>query len=149
MIGSLTPKEIEEVLNTEVLGRVAYIASGKPVVVPVTYVYDGEFGDVYVHSAEGAKVHAMRANPDVCFEVEQIRDMANWRVVLAPARFQEVWRDGEERAMDLLSAKFAGFQVSETARPDRREEAHRQHGVKRPILYRLHLQEKTGRFERT
>lgn len=149
MIGSLTPEEIEEVLITEVLGRVAYIASGKPLVVPVTYAYDSEFGDIYVHSADGAKVRAMRANPDVCFEVEQIHDMANWRVVIAPARFQEVWRDAEERAMDLLSARFAAFQVSESARPDRREEAHRQHGVKRPILYRLHLHDKTGRFERT
>ena len=71
------------------LGRVACLVDGRPYIVPVTYVYDGELGCVYVHSGEGAKVQAMRANPNVCFEVEQVHDMANWRTVIARARFEE------------------------------------------------------------
>jgi nitroimidazol reductase NimA-like FMN-containing flavoprotein (pyridoxamine 5'-phosphate oxidase superfamily) len=149
MIGTLTREEIENVLGSEVLGRVACIVEGRPYVVPVTYVYDGENSAAYVHSAEGLKIRAMRANPEVCFEVEQIRDMANWRTVVAQARFEEVWTDHQERAMDLLAARLAPLQASETARASSREEAHRQHGVVRPILYRLRLLEKTGRFERT
>ncbi len=149
MIGSLTPEEIEDVLTAEVVGRVACIVAGRPYIVPVTYVYDGEFAHAYVHSAEGTKVRAMRENPDVCFEVEQIRDMANWRTVVAQARFEELWNDNQERAMDLLASRFAPLQVSETARPARREEAHRQHGIARPVLYRLQLLEKSGRYERT
>jgi nitroimidazol reductase NimA-like FMN-containing flavoprotein (pyridoxamine 5'-phosphate oxidase superfamily) len=140
MIGSLTPEEIDDVLEAEVLGRIACIVDGHPYVVPVTYVYDAQLSDVYVHSAEGAKVRAMRANPDVCFEVEQIRDMANWRTVIARARFEELWRNRGERAMGLLASRLAPLRVSETAR---------QHGVIRPLLYRLHLIQRTGRFERT
>ena len=148
MMGSLTPEEIEDVLTTQVLGRVACIAAGKPYIVPLTYVYDGEFAYVYLHSAEGTKVRAMRANPDVCFEVEQIRDMANWRTVVSSARFEELGHDAEEHAMDLLASRLAPLQVSEPIRPARREEAHRQHGVIRPVLCRLRLLEKSGRFER-
>jgi nitroimidazol reductase NimA-like FMN-containing flavoprotein (pyridoxamine 5'-phosphate oxidase superfamily) len=149
MLGSLTPEEIEDVLSREVLGRVACIVSERPYVVPVTYVYDAEFSHAYVHSSDGTKVGAMRANPNVCFEVEQVRDMANWRTVVCQARFEELWKDDQERAMDLLASRFAPLQVSETARPARREEAHRQHGLTRSVLYRLHLLEKSGRFERT
>ena len=149
MIGSLTPREVEEVLESEVLGRIACIAAGRPYVVPITYVYDAETGDAYVHSGEGAKVRAMRANPDVCFEVEQIRDMANWRTVIAQSRFEELWDDRAERAMELIIARLAPLLVSETAHPARREEAHRQHGVTRAVLYRLHLTQKSGRYERT
>jgi hypothetical protein len=147
MIGELNPEEIEDVLKGQVLGRVACIAGGRPYIVPVSYIYDGEF--VYVHSAEGTKVRAMRDNPDVCFEVEQVRDMANWRTVVAQGRFEELWRDDEERAMGLLAARFAPLLVSESGRPLPREEAHRQHGVRRPVLYRLRLLEKSGRFEGT
>jgi uncharacterized protein len=147
MIGSLTPEEIEDVLNGEVLGRVGCIAAGRPYIVPVTYVYDGEY--VYGHSAEGAKVRAMRENPDVCFEVERIRDMANWRTVIAQGRFEELWRDDEGRAMELLASRFAPLLVSESGRPAPREEAHRLHGITRPILYRIRLLEKSGRFEGT
>jgi nitroimidazol reductase NimA-like FMN-containing flavoprotein (pyridoxamine 5'-phosphate oxidase superfamily) len=149
MIGTLTREEIENVLESEVLGRVACIAAGRPYIVPVTYVYDAEMSAAYVHSAEGLKMQAMRAHPEVCFEVEQIRDMANWSTVVAQARFEEVWKDHRERAMDLLATRLAPLQVSETAQPSRREEAHRQHGIVRPILYRLRLLEKSGRFERT
>ncbi len=149
MIGSLTPQEIEEVLESQVLGRVACIAAGRPYVVPVTYVYDGELAHVYIHSAEGTKVRAMRENPNVCFEVEQIRDMANWKTVIAQARFEELWVDREERAMALLASRFSPLHVSGTARPAAREEAHRQHGVSRPVLYRLCLLEKSGRYEAT
>ncbi len=145
MIGSLTPVEIEDVLAHEVLGHVACIAEGRPYIVPVTYVYDGEFA--YVHSAEGIKVRAMRANPSVCFEVEQIRDMANWRTVIGLGLFEELLRDNDERAMDLLASRFARMPLGETARPARREEVHRREGFMRPVLYRLRLLEKSGRFE--
>jgi uncharacterized protein len=143
MMGQLTPREVEEILESEALGRIAFIVDGKARIVPVTYVYDGE--SAYLHSAEGEKLRAMRANPDVCFEVEQVRDMANWRSVVARGRFEELWHDEGERAMDLLVARLTPGPESH---PDRREDAHRREGLLRPVLYRLHLTEKRGRFER-
>ena len=64
MMGNLTLDQIEEVLRTEVIGRIACVADGWPYIVPITYVYDGgEF--VFSHSAEGRKIEAMRQNPQV------------------------------------------------------------------------------------
>jgi nitroimidazol reductase NimA-like FMN-containing flavoprotein (pyridoxamine 5'-phosphate oxidase superfamily) len=145
MIGQLTPEQIEDVLRSEVIARIACVYDGRPYIVPVTYVYDGE--SAYVHSAPGAKILAMRENPNVCFEVEQIRSMANWRTVVAQGTFEELFFDAHERALDLLAAKFDPLQTSESARPGRREDVHRQEGVSRPIVYRIRLQSKTGRFE--
>jgi nitroimidazol reductase NimA-like FMN-containing flavoprotein (pyridoxamine 5'-phosphate oxidase superfamily) len=145
MMGELSAEEIEDVLRSEVIARIACICEGRPYIVPVTYVYDG--GSAYVHSAEGMKMRAMRENPNVCLEVEQIRSMANWRTVVAQGTVEELFYDRQERAMDLLAAKFASLQTSETAHPSRREDVHRQEGVSRPVVYRIRLLSKTGRFE--
>ena len=107
MMGNLTPDQIEEVLRSEVIGRIACVADGWPYIVPITYVYDGgEF--VFSHSAEGRKIEAMRQNPQVCFEVEQIKSIASWRTVIARGRFEPLARDAEERAMDLLGGNSRG-----------------------------------------
>jgi nitroimidazol reductase NimA-like FMN-containing flavoprotein (pyridoxamine 5'-phosphate oxidase superfamily) len=147
MIGSLTPAEIEDVLRQQVLGRLGCIVDGRPYVVPVRYAYDAEFSDVYAHSSEGTKLRGMRANPDVCFEVEEIHDMANWRTVIARARFEEAWDDPDEHAMTLLVARLKALHGSEAVRLPRGEDA-QERSAPRPVLYRLRLFEKSGRFER-
>ena len=100
MLGELNAEEIEEVLHSEVIGRIGCVSDGWPYVVPVSYAYDGE--SIYAHSAEGLKISAMRDSPRVCFEVERIESMKKWRTVIARGQFEPVWRDDEERAMDLL-----------------------------------------------
>jgi nitroimidazol reductase NimA-like FMN-containing flavoprotein (pyridoxamine 5'-phosphate oxidase superfamily) len=145
MMGALNVDEIEEILRSEIVARIAYIYEGRPHIVPVTYVYDGE--SVYIHSAEGTKARAMRENPNVCVEVEQIRSMANWKTVVAQGKVERLPDDAHEQAMDLLSARFAPMETSETARPSRREDVHRSEGITRPILFRIRLLSKSGRFE--
>jgi nitroimidazol reductase NimA-like FMN-containing flavoprotein (pyridoxamine 5'-phosphate oxidase superfamily) len=149
MIGSLEADEIESVLVGEVLGRVGFVAYGRPQIAPVAYVYDSQLSYVYVHSTEGFKVRAMRANPDVCFEVEQIRDMGNWRTVVARARFEELPPDREQLAMDRLTARLAPVPLDATGQFERKCATQSKQRPKRNILYRLHLLEKSGRFERT
>jgi uncharacterized protein len=149
MIGPLDAEDIEGVLLGEVLGRVGFVAEGRPHIVPVAYVYDSQLSFVYVHSTEGFKVRAMRANPDVCFEVEQIRDMSNWRTVVARARFEELPPDREELAMDRLTARLAPVHLDAKARAARKSAMQSKQHSRRCVLYRLHLLEKTGRFELT
>jgi nitroimidazol reductase NimA-like FMN-containing flavoprotein (pyridoxamine 5'-phosphate oxidase superfamily) len=145
MMGILGPDEIEDVLRSERIGRIACDSDGWPYIVPVTYVYDGgEY--VFSHSAEGEKIAAMRKNRQVCFEVEQIRDAANWRTVVTRGVFEELLRDADERAMDLLAGRFAWVRPGEAA-PDRREEARRREGVLRPVLFRIRLVARSGRFQ--
>lgn len=50
-------------------------------VVPVNYVYDGKF--IIAHSVAGMKIQMMRKNRDVCFEVDEMKSITNWKSVIA------------------------------------------------------------------
>ena len=52
------------------IGHLGLVDAGRPYVVPLNYAYAE--GRIYFHSApEGRKIAAMRANPQVCFQVEE------------------------------------------------------------------------------
>jgi len=94
----------------------------------------------------------MRANPYVCFEVEQVDDLANWRSVIAWGEFEQLNGDEEQRALQLLVNRLMPLLTSATAHPgagvhDAEGHAHDTTG-QRPVLYRILLNEKTGRFEK-
>lgn len=145
MLGDLTAEEIEQLLRRESVGRIGCATDGRIYVVPTTYAYDGEF--VYSHSADGLKVRTMRANPSVCFEVEQIIDLAHWSSVIAWGTYEELGGVEEERAIALLVARFSPTPISATALARPRIRGIAQEGS-RTTLFRLRLTEKTGRFER-
>jgi uncharacterized protein len=151
MLGELKSEEIEELLRSEVTGRIGCHADGRTYVVPITYAY--ERGGVYCHSAEGLKLRMMRKNPLVCFEVDRVENVGNWRSVIATGRFEELTGREAIAAMDVLIARFAVIERQDQPYPSyvfRESEAEPRRSDGRPIvLYRLHLSEKTGRFERT
>src|SRR5262245_1384454 len=41
-------------------------------VVPVNYLFDGEF--IYIHSLPGRKIDVLRANPNACMQVDAVED---------------------------------------------------------------------------
>jgi nitroimidazol reductase NimA-like FMN-containing flavoprotein (pyridoxamine 5'-phosphate oxidase superfamily) len=144
MMGELNAKQIDEVLRSEFIGRIGCVLQGWPYIVPVTYVYDGE--NVYAHSGEGMKLRAMRANPLVCFQVDQIRSMRNWRSVLLRGHFEELRTDDANRAMNLLATRFAESKKNVT-NGDFRDWANLEAGALMPILYRIRIDDRTGRFQ--
>ena len=87
VLGELTESEIEDLLGSEVIARIGCISDGRVYVVPVTYVYDGTY--IWGHAMDGAKLRAMRSDPEVCVEVEHVDDLSNWRSVIARGRFEE------------------------------------------------------------
>jgi len=145
MLGDLTGDEIEQLLRREAIGRIGCSAEGRIYVVPIMYAYDGEC--IYAHSADGLKIRTMRANPSVCFEVEQIIDPAHWSSVIAWGTYEELSGADEDRAGTLLVARFGPMATSATAlkRPRIRGVAQE---ASRTTLFRLRLSKKTGRFER-
>jgi nitroimidazol reductase NimA-like FMN-containing flavoprotein (pyridoxamine 5'-phosphate oxidase superfamily) len=80
MMGKLTDNEIDEVLSTNLLGRIGCRNGEKMYVIPVNYVYDGQY--ILAHSQEGLKIDIMRNNPSICFEVEEVKNFINWRSVI-------------------------------------------------------------------
>ena len=88
MFGSLDNKQIEDVLMHQVLGRIGCCDNGVTYIVPISYAYDGTC--VYGHTREGMKINIMRKNTAVCFEVEEMKDMANWKSVIAWGDYEEL-----------------------------------------------------------
>lgn len=149
MLGKLDNAEIEAVLSSQVVGRIGCHADNLTYVVPVSYAYDGKY--VYVHTRNGMKVDMMRRNPEVCFEVDEMKNMANWRSVIAWGTFEELGHDEERSAaLDVLLKRILPIISSETThlsshwpfRPDNLDEIG-------GIVFRIELKNKTGRFERS
>jgi uncharacterized protein len=148
MLGTLTDSQIEYVLQTQFVGRIGCYSGEKIYVVPVTYVYDK--GYIYVRSKEGEKVRAMRKHPKVCFQVDAIENMANWRSVIIWGEYQELKTEAEQReGMKLLLDKLAPFMISETVGPSHQSHAPEivEKGFK-AVAYRIKVLEKSGRFEK-
>lgn len=149
MIGKLTNEQIEEVLKQNILGRIGCNNGKKTYVVPVNYVYDGKF--IIAHSVEGMKIEMMRKNPDVCFEVDEMKSYTHWKSVIAWGQYQEL-TDERDRyyAMKLFVDRMMHTKISETAIPPETTEKRvhpRSPGNIRPVIYRIVIVEKTGRFE--
>jgi uncharacterized protein len=149
MVGKLTDEQIEEVLKEHVLGRIGCNDGKKIYVVPVNYVYDGRF--IIAHSVAGMKIEMMRKNPQVCFEVDEMKNFTNWKSVIVWGEYQEL-KDEHSRyyAMKLFVERVMHMKISETAIPPELsgERVHpRSPGNIKPIVYRIVIEEKTGRFE--
>ena len=149
MIGKMQPAAVETLLAAQSLGRIGCADRDKVYVVPVNYVYHD--GCIICHSLAGMKIDIMRKHPEICFEVEAIQSYTEWQSVIAWGRFEELQTDPERKAaMDLLVEKMMRLKLSESAIvPERTEErVHpRAPGYIRPVLFRIRLTEKTGRFE--
>jgi nitroimidazol reductase NimA-like FMN-containing flavoprotein (pyridoxamine 5'-phosphate oxidase superfamily) len=142
MLGELTPDEIDVVLRQETIGRIGCYAFGRPYVVPVTYAYDGVA--VYAHSREGLKLRPMRSNPSVCFEVDHMESLTEWKSVIAMGTFSELEQRESELAMELLRRRLAPLVPSATSVPD----GHLHPSGMPWSVFRILLGERTGRFER-
>ena len=80
MLGKLNDAQINNVLASQVIGRLASSDGKLPYVVPVTYCYDGKY--IYGQTNEGTKLNILRKNPNVCFEVDKMIDLWNWQSVI-------------------------------------------------------------------
>lgn len=149
MLGQLSTSEIESVLANNVVGRLGMQANGKVYIVPVTYVYDR--GTVYGHTTEGLKVELLRKNAHCCFEVDEIKTIANWQSVIAWGRFEELQGEEAARALDIISIRLLPLVPGETSHASRMgptASGRTSTQLGNSIVYRIVLTEKTGRYER-
>lgn len=150
MLGKLTRQEAEELLYNNITGRIGCYSNGRVYVVPISYVFDGTC--IIAHAREGMKIQYMRSHPEVCFEVEHIKDLTNWKSVIAWGTYEELQEDVERfNALQLLVNRTLKLKVSKTAiaphMTAKRVHAHQPGNVK-AIVFKIHLTEITGRFER-
>ena len=146
MVGVLTDKQIDHVLVSQIVGRLGTQMDDRIYIVPVSYVYYE--GYIYVRAKEGMKVEMMRQNPKVCFQVDAIDDMANWRSVIAWGEYEEL--DDivqQDKGVAIMSDRFEPYAMSNTVEPS----VHIKSGEKglRAVAFRIKVTEKTGRYEKS
>ena len=142
MLGSLKPDEIDRVLMTEAIGRIGCHKDGRTYVVPVVFAFDGE--RIIAHSGNGMKVQMMRANPEVCFQVEHVENLGSWQSVIVWGRYEELDHVEALSAMNLLMEKYRDQTMSETSMTA----ASGTKAPERAVVYAIRIKEKTGRYER-
>ena len=149
MIGNLINEQIEELLTRNVLGRIGCNDAEKNYVVPVNYTYDGKF--IIAHSVMGMKIEIMRKNPKVCFEVDEMKSFTNWKSVIVWGEYQELTQERDRYyAMKLFVDRMIRMKISQAAILPGMNEGRvhlRSPGTVRPIIYRIVITEKTGRYE--
>jgi len=148
MLGELNEQQIDALLRQQITGRIACHANGITYIVPVNYVYDGAY--IYGHSAIGKKMEMMRQNPQVCFEIDDIKSIFKWQSVIAWGTFEEVGEIAErQRIMQALTHRIMPLSVNPANHPS--------HGIAENdsdigtnidlIVYKIAVTKKTGRFE--
>lgn len=150
MLGELSNEQIQHVLQSQIVGRIGCCLKNEMYIVPVTYAYHKEF--IYAHSKEGLKVQIMRKNPHVCFQVDSIDNMTNWRSVLLWGDFEELKTEKEQKmGMKILVDRLIPYMTSETVRPAHRP-SHPPAIIEKEfkaVAYRIRITRTSGRFEKT
>jgi len=87
----------------------------------------------------------MRVNPEICFQVDQIKNLADWQSVVAWGTFEELHGEESAEAMRLLTQRLTMLIASGRSLHELQSQS--SVSSQNIIVYRIHLTEKTGRFE--
>lgn len=147
MLGDLNETQIENLLKSQAMGRLAVAAGNQPYIVPVTYAYDGK--SIYGQTNFGTKLEMVRKNPNVCFEVDTMTDMANWQCVLVFGKFEELTAEEAEKAREILFNRVFTLMTSSTIHLHEHAGAGQVDDSNRikDVMYRINIKQVTGRFE--
>lgn len=148
MFGKMDNTQIEKLIADNFIGRLGCSVDGKTYIVPISYAYDGEY--IYFHTYEGMKVDMMRKNPNVCFQVDKMDNMASWESVIAWGTSEELTNPEErkvglqnliDRVLPKISSKTVQLTTQWPFPPD-------DISMINGIIFRIYLNEKSGRFEK-
>ncbi|QIL41528.1 pyridoxamine 5'-phosphate oxidase family protein [Pedobacter sp. HDW13] len=142
MLGDLNKGEMISLLESQVTGRLGCHSDGETYVVPINYVYRNNA--IYAHSGPGKKIDMLRRNPQVCFQVDQIKDIFSWKSVVLWGTFEELNGEERQQAMQGIIHRIMPL----TYRPSQESS----HGISSDvhqeiIVYKISIKEGTGRFE--
>jgi nitroimidazol reductase NimA-like FMN-containing flavoprotein (pyridoxamine 5'-phosphate oxidase superfamily) len=147
MLGQLTSDQCIHVIRSKVLGRIGCYGRKKVYITPTSFVYDNGF--IYAHAKEGAKISAMRKNPNVCFQVDDIDNLSNWRSIVLWGKFEEVTDHRKQlAAIKILEDRLMPLTISEAVRPIQIPDAKIVERELKAVIYRISVDEITGRFEK-
>jgi len=147
MLGKLTTEQMNGILSSQVIGRLACTDGRHPYIVPVTYTYDGNY--IYGQTNDGKKLEILRKNKNVCFEVDRMTDMRNWQSVIIYGHFEELKGKELEKAREILFSRVFSLMTSSTVHYHEHENVNQLDDSNRVkyVMYRIKIKEMSGRFE--
>ena len=150
MTGELNEQQINNLLTSQAIGRIACCDGHHPYIVPVMYSYDGHY--IYGQSTEGQKMELMRENPNVCFQVDLSCDLNNWQSAIAFGQFEELQDETASTAREFLFSKVLPLMTPSAIHQHEHWEGNG-HELSdkdriKPIMFRIKINEKSGRFEK-
>jgi len=142
MLGDLSKRQIIDLLTKKVIGRIGCNANGETYIVPINYVFKDNA--IYCHSALGKKIEMMRANPAVCFQVDEIKDTFRWQSVILTGTYSELSDELRQQAMQGIIHRIMPLTDKPTEEPS--------HGIKPEdrvniIVFKIELTSVSGKFE--
>jgi nitroimidazol reductase NimA-like FMN-containing flavoprotein (pyridoxamine 5'-phosphate oxidase superfamily) len=92
----------------------------------------------------------LRKNPNVCFEVDMMTDMRNWKSVVVFGKFEELKNDEAQQARDILFDRVFPLMTSSTIHAHEHEVTGKVDDSTRVkyVMYRIRISKVTGRFEK-
>lgn len=142
MLGDLNKKEIIDLLERQVVGRLGCHANNETYIVPLNFVYQNNA--IYAHSGAGKKVDMMRINSKVCFQVDEIHDAFRWKSAIVWGTFEELQDEERQQALQGIIIRIMQLRDKPTLEPSHAIPAEFQDNL---IVYKINITEATGRFE--
>lgn len=144
---TITSTESTQILAENYIGRLGYISKERVEIIPITYYLDPEHNSILSYSGQGNKIDAMRKNPLVSFQVDEITNLEKWKSVLLYGRFEEltgidakyilrIFSEGVKKVIKNKEHSYPNFIQNFSSKAESSDT---------PIVYRINIQEVTGR----
>ena len=142
MLGELNNRQLIDLLERQAFGRLGCHLNGETYIVPINYVYKDNA--IYAHSGIGKKIEMMRANPQVCFQVDEIINTFRWESAILKGNYTELSGELRQQAMQGIIHRIMPL----TNRPGEEPS----HGISSElhqniIVFKIELTEANGRYE--
>jgi uncharacterized protein len=99
VIRELSRDEVEETINRNRVGRLAFSLHNRVDIQPIHYIY--ERGWLYGRTSEGEKIHTLKHNQWIAFEIDEVNDLFDWRSIVIHGSFWIIHPQGSPRAEEL------------------------------------------------
>jgi nitroimidazol reductase NimA-like FMN-containing flavoprotein (pyridoxamine 5'-phosphate oxidase superfamily) len=148
MTGDLTKDEINNVLMSQSLCRIACSDDDKPYIVPVIFAYAGDY--LFGQSMPGTKLNILRKNPNVCVQVDIINSMTSWKSVIIFGKFEELHDKEAENAREQLYSKIFSLMTGSAVHNfgHELESAIDENNRIKSVMYRIKVEKITGRYQK-
>ncbi len=146
----LRANESMRILRHNYVGRLAFIAEGKPFTVPITYFFDPSDNSIISYSGQGHKIDAMRKNHSVSLQVDEIDSVNKWRSVLVHGVFEELKGiDARHLLHEFAEGVKSIISKNEPTMPHAIGDfSSKIHQEKIPIVYHIKILEITGKIRK-